>query len=54
MPVGLVDGGTGLGMMWGQEKAVEMLQAAGFEQVEVAEIPEDSFNLHFFSHKSTS
>ena len=32
MPVGLVDGGTGLGMMWGREQAVEMLQAAGFDR----------------------
>jgi SAM-dependent methyltransferase len=51
MPVGLVDGGTGLGMMWGRQKAVEMLQAAGFEQVDVQEIPEDPFNLHFLCRK---
>jgi len=54
MPVGLVDGGTGLGMMWGREKAVAMLQEAGFEQVTVAVIPEDAFNLHFFCRKPTS
>lgn len=51
MPVGLADGGDGLGMMWGREKAVELLKAAGFRQVEVKEIPEDSFNLHFFCKK---
>ncbi|MGD9331018.1 MAG: class I SAM-dependent methyltransferase [Desulfobacterales bacterium] len=54
MPVGLVNGGTGLGMMWGREKAVEMLAAAGFVSVEVTEIPQDAFNLHFFCRKSTS
>ena len=54
MPVGLVDGGTGLGMMWGREKAVDMLRAAGFEDVVVGEIPEDTFNLHFFSHKKAA
>ena len=54
MPVGLVDGGTGLGMMWGRETAEEMLRAAGFGDVVVGEIPEDTFNLHFFSRKSTS
>ncbi len=54
MPVGLVDGGTGLGMMWGREKAVDMLQAAGFEDVDVAEIPEDAFNLHFFCRKKAT
>jgi len=52
MPVGLVDGGTGLGMMWGREKAVAMLKEAGFEDVAVVEIPEDAFNLHFFCRKT--
>lgn len=51
MPVGLADGGMGLGMMWGQEKAVRMLQNAGFSHVTVEEIPEDPFNLHFFCKK---
>lgn len=47
MPVGLVGGGSGLGMMWGRQKACEMLQEAGFRDIEVTEIPNDSFNLHF-------
>ena len=47
MTVGMVDGGSGLGMMWGREKAVEMLENAGFRNVGVFEIPDDSFNLHF-------
>ena len=51
MPVGLVDGGTGLGMMWGREKALEMLQKAGFEQIQVRYIPDDPFNLHYFCTK---
>lgn len=51
LPVGLVDGGPGLGMMWGQEKAVEMLKEAGFSEVQVMEIPEDPFNLHFLCFK---
>ena len=51
MPVGLVDGGTGLGMMWGRQKAVEMLKAAGFSRIDVAEIPDDPFNLHFLCRK---
>jgi ubiquinone/menaquinone biosynthesis C-methylase UbiE len=51
MPVGLVDGGPGLGMMWGREKAVEMLKEAGFEHVQMHEIPEDPFNLHFLCIK---
>ncbi len=51
MPVGLVDGGTGLGMMWGREMAVEMLGQAGFKHVEVVEMPHDPFNLHFYCRK---
>jgi ubiquinone/menaquinone biosynthesis C-methylase UbiE len=51
LPVGLVDGGTGLGMMWGREKAVQMLEEAGFAKIQMLEIPEDPFNLHFFCRK---
>jgi len=51
MPVGLVDGGAGLGMMWGRQRAQQMLTRAGFSQVTVAEIPDDPFNLHFFCKK---
>ena len=48
LPVGLVEGGEGLGMMWGRQKATALLQEAGFYDVKVSEIPEDPFNLHFF------
>ncbi len=51
LPVGMVDGGSGLGMMWGREKAVQLLNEAGFATVQVLEIPEDPFNLHFFCFK---
>ena len=43
MPQGLNHGGPGLGMMWGRERALEMLSAAGFE-TEVLELEFDSFN----------
>ena len=48
LPVGLVDGGAGLGMMWGRQLAEQMLAQAGFGQVTVTQIPDDPFNLHFF------
>ncbi|GAB7022314.1 class I SAM-dependent methyltransferase [Salidesulfovibrio brasiliensis] len=48
MPVGLHDGGAGLGMMWGRQRAERMLAEAGFSDVNVTEIPNDPFNLHFF------
>ena len=51
MPVGLVDGGAGLGMMWGREKAEGMLKAAGFRNVQVQEMPNDPFNFHYYCGK---
>ena len=47
MPIGLNDNGTGLGMMWGQEQAEVMLAGAGFENVNVIEMENDGFNLHY-------
>jgi hypothetical protein len=51
MPVGLVDGGAGLGMMWGREMAVDLLKAGGFQDVQVLEMADDPFNLHFFCRR---
>lgn len=51
MPIGLYDNGAGLGMMWGRDKAMEMLANAGFEQVEVLEMAHDGFNLHYLCRK---
>lgn len=51
MPVGLYDGGAGLGMMWGRKRALHMLSAAGFSEVEVSPVPNDSFNLHYYCRK---
>lgn len=51
MPVGLNDKGTGLGMMWGREQATAMLEQAGFEEIDVLDIPHDGFNLHFLCRR---
>ena len=51
LPVGLVDSGAGLGMMWGREKAVKMLEEAGFYRVEVLEMENDPFNYHYLCQK---
>lgn len=48
LPVGLVGGGAGLGMMWGRQRAEAMLVQAGFSRVCVEDIPNDPFNLHFY------
>jgi 2-polyprenyl-3-methyl-5-hydroxy-6-metoxy-1,4-benzoquinol methylase len=47
MPVGLNDNGHGLGMMWGKQLAVKMLEEAGFKEVKALEMDFDPFNLHF-------
>ncbi len=47
MPVGLNDNGSGLGMMWGKQQALDLLKEAGFSKVQAEEIPNDAFNLHF-------
>ncbi len=51
MTVSLADGGEGLGTMWGEEKAKEMLEEAGFEKVEVKQLPHDIFNNYFIITK---
>ena len=47
MTVSLAQGGEGLGTMWGEEKAKEMLEEAGFTKVEVEQLPHDIFNNYF-------
>jgi SAM-dependent methyltransferase len=39
VPTSIATGGTGLGAMWGQERAREMLAAAGFAEVDVLDTP---------------
>jgi SAM-dependent methyltransferase len=39
LPSGLRDGGAGLGTMWGRERAVAMLEEAGFPHIEVHDAP---------------
>lgn len=51
MPVGLMEGGSGLGMMWGRQRAEKMLEEAGFETIQICEIPGDPFNDHYLCRK---
>jgi SAM-dependent methyltransferase len=51
MSVSLSAGGPGLGSMWGREKAVEMLGAAGFTNVQVSELPHDPINYYYVATK---
>jgi 2-polyprenyl-3-methyl-5-hydroxy-6-metoxy-1,4-benzoquinol methylase len=52
MTVSLAQGGAGLGTMWGQEKAVEMLKEAGFEEVALKQLPHDFFNSYYIAKKA--
>ena len=45
--------GPGLGAMWGREKALEMLAAAGFTNVRVAELPHDPINDYYVAVKTS-
>ncbi len=45
--VSLSQGGEGLGTMWGEEKAREMLREAGFAKVEVKQLPHDLANSYY-------
>ncbi len=52
MTVSLALDGAGLGTMWGQEVANEMLAAAGFGNVETKTLPEDIMNVYYIARKS--
>lgn len=49
MSVSLAGGGMGLGAMWGKEKALEMLDAAGFKSVRVETLEHDIINYYYIA-----
>jgi 2-polyprenyl-3-methyl-5-hydroxy-6-metoxy-1,4-benzoquinol methylase len=51
MSVSLAQGGPGLGTVWGEQKALEMLRAAGFGEVAVEHIESDVFNSYYVARK---
>lgn len=52
MTVSLAAGGMGLGAMWGEQKALQMLADAGFTSVEVKHVDGDIFNNYYLATKS--
>jgi hypothetical protein len=52
MTVSLALDGAGLGAMWGEQKAQEMLEEAGFGCVEVKHIDDDILNAYYIARKS--
>lgn len=51
MTVSLAENGAGLGAMWGEEKAREMLKEAGFAEVKVKQLPHDFQNSYYIATK---
>ena len=51
MTVSLAHGGEGLGAVWGEQQARQLLADAGFAQVEVKIVPEDAFNYYYVATK---
>lgn len=52
MTVSLAAGGMGLGAMWGQDKALEMLEDAGFTSVEIKQLAHDFQNNYYIVRKN--
>jgi 2-polyprenyl-3-methyl-5-hydroxy-6-metoxy-1,4-benzoquinol methylase len=52
MTVSLAVGGMGLGTVWGQEKALEMLEEAGFTSVEIKMLDSDIMNNYYVVKKN--
>lgn len=51
MTVSLSEGGMGLGTVWGEQKALEMLAEAGFTHVDIARIDGDIINVYYVATK---
>ena len=51
MTVSLAYNGEGLGAMWGEEKAVEMMKAAGFTNVSLSRLDHDFMNTYYVATK---
>lgn len=51
MSVSLSQNGMGLGAMWGKELAFEMLQDAGFSDIQLKELPHDPLNYYYIIRK---
>jgi 2-polyprenyl-3-methyl-5-hydroxy-6-metoxy-1,4-benzoquinol methylase len=54
MTVSLALGGEGLGAMWGEQKAREMLAEAGFDKVETKHVEGDISTAYYVAHRDGS
>ncbi len=51
MSVSLALRGEGLGAMWGEQKALELLKEAGFTQVTIKTVDQDILNSYYICTK---
>ena len=51
MTVSLAQDGEGLGAVWGEQKALELLAEAGFGDVEVKTVEGDIINNYYIARK---
>ena len=51
MTVSLALNGEGLGTVWGEQKARELLTEAGFKQIDIEHIEGDIFNSYYVCRK---
>jgi hypothetical protein len=47
MTVSLAQDGMGLGTLWGEELAQELIQKAGFSEVRIKKLPHDIMNCYY-------
>ncbi len=52
MSVSLGLDGDGLGAAWGEQKALQMLEAAGFTEVDIKQVEGDVINNYYIARKS--
>lgn len=54
LTVSLAYGGEGLGTAWGEQRAREMLAAAGFDAVSTAQVEGDPLNIYYAARRTSS
>jgi hypothetical protein len=54
MTVSLSQRGAGLGAVWGEQVAREMLADAGFVKIDVHDVPDDPFDSVYVAHTPAS
>jgi 2-polyprenyl-3-methyl-5-hydroxy-6-metoxy-1,4-benzoquinol methylase len=52
MTVSLAYDGVGLGAMWGAQQARSMFEAAGFDHIDIHNVPGDPMNNYYVCHKA--